>query len=147
MNKDKGKKPLVNWGKREKEVSYSTRKEGNKEITVKTKTVKAPESVLSKGFTKVVTKEKVETPYTKTQANKRIAIGTALAIGSMFASDKLQRTYQDQSPRPNKSTTPIQTGKAFALGVGGMAASIPLFGRENKKDVKRVVTKVKNPRK
>ena len=147
MNKDKGKKPLVNWGKREKEVSYSTKKEGNKEISVKTKTVKAPESVLSKGFTKVVTKEKIKEPYTRPQANIRLAAGTALALGSQIAAGKLQDKYQDQSPRPTKSITPGQLNKVVALSLGGMAASIPLLAKGNKKDVKRVVTKVKNPRK
>jgi len=147
MNKDKGKKPLVNWGKREKEVSYSTKKEGNKEISVKTKTVKAPESVLSKGFTKVVTKEKIKEPYTRPQANIRLAAGTALAFGSQIAAGKLNQMYEDKSPRPTKSITPGQLNKVVALSLGGMAASIPLLAKGNKKDVKRVVTKVKNPRK
>lgn len=63
----KEKKPLVNWFKRDKEIEFSNVKNSKgedvidkktkKPLTKVTKRVTAPESVLSRGFTKEVTKE------------------------------------------------------------------------------------------
>ena len=48
------KKPIVNWFSRKKDISYGTKTVKGKTVKVKTKTVKAPDSLLSKGFTKKV---------------------------------------------------------------------------------------------
>ena len=80
------KKPLVNWFSREKEVEYSTKKRGDYERNVSTKVVKAPESVLSKGFEKKVVKEHTVRPSTKQTKERRAKIGAGVAGGGALVS-------------------------------------------------------------
>lgn len=77
----KEKRPLVNWFSREKEVEFSNKKVGNKDMNVKTKVVKAPESVISKGFEKKVVK--TSTPLAPEKREKRMMMGDKIAVGSV----------------------------------------------------------------
>jgi GTP-dependent phosphoenolpyruvate carboxykinase len=57
MKKNKSpKKPLVNWFKRKKEVEYGTKKVGDKEMNVKTKTITKAPGVFGKRTVKKETK-------------------------------------------------------------------------------------------
>jgi hypothetical protein len=79
---DKPKKPLVNWFKREKEVEYGTKKIGyNTTVNTKTKVVKAPESKVSKGFTKTVQKVSRKQPISESGSNKNIKRGVGVLLG------------------------------------------------------------------
>lgn len=77
----KKRKPLVNWFSREKQTDYSTKKRGLTEREVTTKTVKAPESVLSKGFEKKVVSEKTIRPSSEKTKDRRVKIGAGIALG------------------------------------------------------------------
>jgi hypothetical protein len=77
--KPMAKKPLVNWFKREKETEFGTRKAGQTTVNTKTKIVKAPDSVASKGFTKTVSKVSRKSPVTKSTSDKRAKIGIGVA--------------------------------------------------------------------
>jgi hypothetical protein len=79
-NKKNDKKPIVNWFSRKKEVEFSTKKVGDKDKNVKTKVVKAPDSMLSKGFEKKVVR--TSTPVSLAKENKRMKRGM---LGAMSA--------------------------------------------------------------
>lgn len=82
----KERKPLVNWFSREKEFEYSDKKRGDYKRHVTTKVVKAPESVLSKGFEKKVVKERTVRPMQKGEARKNLNRGVGIALGGVGAS-------------------------------------------------------------
>lgn len=85
MANKSGGKPMVNWMKRKKEVSYSDSTDAKgQNYKIKTKVVTAPESRTSKPMEKKVVKV---TTKRKQGGNMAAGVlgGTAMALGSMAA--------------------------------------------------------------
>lgn len=108
-NKKNDKKPIVNWFSRKKEVEFSAKKVGNKDMNVKTKVVKAPESMLSKGFEKKVVR--TSNPVSSAKENKRMKRGmlgamSAVTLGpaAIFLNNKMGAKKEEKNIRNINNT-------------------------------------------
>lgn len=171
-NKKNDKKPIVNWFSRKKEVEFSAKKVGNKDMNVKTKVVKAPESMLSKGFEKKVVRTSTPLSEEKREKNwkkgaKRIGAGVGVAIlgnianagvhneiskkigrdyeGAYKNKDKVKMDEAQKKHEKNDSRYYKNSNRLLAAIPLSLTAGIPIMSKKNKNT--KVVTKTKSDRK